>query len=52
MNADKDEKWKRTDLTIDAVKGSGGVFSLDNGTGRRFLTKSEIGLVVDNEEKN
>ena len=52
MNADQYEKWKHTDLTIDAVKGIGGMFSLDNGTGRRFLTKSEICLVVDNEEKN
>ena len=32
------------------VKGIGGVFSLDNGTGRRFLTKSEICVVED--EKN
>ena len=29
-----------------------GMFSLDNGTGRRFLTKSEICLVVDNDKKN
>jgi hypothetical protein len=28
----------------------GGMFSLDNGTGRRFLTKSEICVVED--EKN
>ena len=44
-------KSGNTDLTIDAVKGIGGMFSLDNGTGRRFLTKSEICLVVDNEKK-
>ena len=37
---------------IDAVKGIGGMFSLDNGTGRRFLTKSEICLVVDNDNPN
>ena len=35
-----------------AVKGIGGMFSLDNGTGRRFLTKSEICLVVDNDNPN
>ena len=46
MNGDQYEKWKHTDLTIDAVKGIGGMFSLDNGTGRRFLTKSEICLNV------
>ena len=50
MNGDQYEKWKHTDLTIDAVKGIGGMFSLDNGTGKRFLTKSEICLVVDNED--
>ena len=44
--------FPHTDLTIDAVKGIGGMFSLDNGTGRRFLTKSEICLVVDNENPN
>ena len=52
MNDDQYEKWKHTDLTIDAVKGIGGMFSLDNGTGQRFLTKSEICLVVDNDKKN
>jgi uncharacterized protein (DUF779 family) len=34
------------------VNGIGGMFSLDNGTGKRFLTKSEICLVVDNEKDN
>ena len=51
MNGDQYEKWKHTDLTIDAVKGIGGMFSLDNGTGQRFLTRSEICLVVDNEKQ-
>ena len=36
MNEDQYEKWKHTDLTIDAVKGIGGMFSLDNGTGKDF----------------
>ena len=35
------EAWKNTDLIIDCVKGMGGMFSLDHGTGRRFLTRSE-----------
>ena len=30
----------------------GGMFSLDNGTGRRFLSISEICLVVDNDNPN
>ena len=42
MNEDQYEKWKHTDLIIDAVEGIGGMFSLDNGTGKRFLTKSEV----------
>ena len=46
------EAWKHTRLIIDVVEGQGGMFSLDNGTGRRFLTKSEICLVVDNDKKN
>lgn len=42
MNADQYERWKHTNLIIDAVPGIGGMFSLDNGTGRRFLTRSEV----------
>lgn len=42
MNDDQYERWKHTNLIIDAIKGNGGMFSLDNGTGRRFLTRSEI----------
>ena len=34
--------WKHTDLIIDVVPGRGGMFSLDNGRERRFLTRSEI----------
>ena len=42
MNADQYERWKHTDLVIDAVPGIGGMFSLDNGTGMRFLTRSKV----------
>ena len=45
MNEDQFEKWKQTDLIIDAVNGIGGMFSLDNGTGQRFLTKSEVCII-------
>ncbi len=34
--------WKNSDLIIDSIEGMGGMFSLDNGTGKRFLTRSEI----------
>lgn len=36
------EAWKHTDLIIDVVPGRGGMFSLDNGRERRFLTRSTI----------
>ncbi|MGJ0621545.1 MAG: DUF779 domain-containing protein [Methylocystis sp.] len=34
--------WKHTQLIIDVVPGQGGMFSLDNGTGLRFLTRSRL----------
>jgi hypothetical protein len=34
--------WKHTQLIIDVVPGQGGMFSLDNGTGQRFLTRSRL----------
>jgi uncharacterized protein (DUF779 family) len=36
------EAWKHTDLIIDVVSGRGGMFSLDNGRERRFLTRSRL----------
>lgn len=36
------EYWEHTQLIIDVVAGNGGMFSLDNGTGRRFLTRSRL----------
>jgi uncharacterized protein (DUF779 family) len=38
------EVWKHTDLIIDVVPGRGGMFSLDNGREKRFLTRSTICL--------
>ena len=34
--------WQHTQLIIDLVPGRGGMFSLDNGSGRRFLTRSRL----------
>jgi uncharacterized protein (DUF779 family) len=34
--------WKGTQLIIDVIAGMGGMFSLDNGTGTRFLTRSRV----------
>lgn len=42
MNGDQYSRWKHTNLIIDAVKGIGGMFSLENGSGQRFLTRSEV----------
>ena len=36
------EAWKHTDLVIDMVPGRGGMFSLDNGREKRFLTRSTV----------
>jgi len=40
IGADQYEAWRHTRLVIDVVPGRGGMFSLDNGTERRFLTRS------------
>jgi uncharacterized protein (DUF779 family) len=34
--------WAHTQLIIDVVPGRGGMFSLDNGRERRFLTRSRL----------
>lgn len=39
------EVWKHTNLIIDVVPGRGGMFSLDNGREKRFLTRSEICVI-------
>jgi uncharacterized protein (DUF779 family) len=38
------QAWANTQLVIDVVPGRGGMFSLDNGRERRFLTRSTICL--------
>ncbi|HUW54198.1 MAG TPA: DUF779 domain-containing protein [Rhodanobacter sp.] len=42
MSPSQYEYWKHTQLIIDVVKGSGGMFSLENGQGVRFLTRSRL----------
>jgi uncharacterized protein len=34
--------WKHTQLILDVVPGRGGMFSLDNGRERRFLSRSRV----------
>lgn len=36
------EYWQHTQLTIDVVPGRGGMFSLENGEGVRFLVRSRL----------
>lgn len=36
------EYWKHTQIIIDVVPGRGGMFSLENGRGVRFLTRSRV----------
>ncbi|MEM9607360.1 MAG: DUF779 domain-containing protein [Actinomycetota bacterium] len=36
------EAWRHTQLILDVVDGRGGMFSLDNGRERRFLTRSRV----------
>lgn len=43
------EYWRHTQLIIDCVPGNGGMFSLDNSVGKRFLTRSR--LFTEDERK-
>jgi uncharacterized protein (DUF779 family) len=42
MSPSQYEYWKHTQLIIDVVPGKGGMFSLENGRGIRFLTRSRL----------
>jgi len=42
MSPSQFEYWKFTQLIIDVVPGMGGMFSLENGSGKRFLTRSRV----------
>ena len=36
------EYWEHTHLTLDAIAGHGGMFSLEQGTGRHFIIRSRL----------
>lgn len=36
------EYWKHTQLIIDVVDGHGGTFSLESGSGKAFITRSQL----------
>ncbi|WP_419730523.1 DUF779 domain-containing protein [Lichenicola sp.] len=42
IGAEQFALWRHTVLVIDVVPGRGGMFSLENGTERRFLTRSRL----------
>ncbi|MCP3040223.1 DUF779 domain-containing protein [Xanthomonas euvesicatoria pv. allii] len=42
ISAPQFEYWKHTQLIIDVVRGRGGMFSLENGEGVRFLVRSRL----------
>jgi uncharacterized protein (DUF779 family) len=42
MSPSQYEYWKHMQLIIDVVPGMGGMFSLENGSGQRFLTRSRL----------
>ncbi|MGP8260610.1 MAG: DUF779 domain-containing protein [Acidobacteriaceae bacterium] len=42
MSKSQFEYWKHTQLILDVVPGRGGMFSLENGEGVRFLVRSRV----------
>ncbi len=42
MSRPQFEYWKHTQLTLDVVPGRGGMFSLENPEGLRFLIRSRV----------
>jgi uncharacterized protein (DUF779 family) len=42
------EYWKHTQLTLDVVPGRGGMFSLENPEGVRFLIRSRVFSAEEN----
>src|ERR1700761_1054272 len=42
MSGSQFEYWKHTQLILDVVPGRGGMFSLENGEGVRFLIRSRV----------
>jgi uncharacterized protein (DUF779 family) len=42
MSRSQFEYWKHTQLNLDVVPGRGGMFSLDNAEGFRFLIRSRV----------
>lgn len=50
MNKNQFEYWKHTQLIIDVVDGRGGMFSLEDVEGKRFLTRSRAFTEEENKQ--
>jgi uncharacterized protein (DUF779 family) len=50
MSASQFAYWQHTKLVIDVVPGRGGMFSLENGEGVRFLTRSRMFTDEESED--
>ncbi|MYL59388.1 DUF779 domain-containing protein, partial [Virgibacillus halodenitrificans] len=50
ISKDQYNYWKHTQLIIDAVKGRGGMFSLEGPEGKRFLTRSRVFTEYERKE--
>ena len=50
MSRSQFEYWKHTQLILDVVPGRGGMFSLENPEGVRFLIRSRIFTPVELDE--
>jgi uncharacterized protein (DUF779 family) len=48
MSVAQFDYWRHTQLIIDVVAGQGGMFSLENGGGLRFLTRSRLFSEAEN----
>lgn len=42
MSRSQFEYWKHSQIIVDVAPGRGGMFSLENGRGVRFLTRSRV----------
>nr|WP_246330194.1 DUF779 domain-containing protein [Endobacter medicaginis] len=49
IGAAQGRAWAHTQLILDVVPGRGGMFSLDNGRERRFLTRGRVFTAAEQE---
>lgn len=42
MSVSQFEYWEHTHLTLDAIQGTGGMFSLERPSGQRFIIRSRL----------